>query len=82
MLLKIKDALRSVPVPVSERSFRLAARRLSKNVLSGRQMMVRSDDIEAILREMTECRTREASKRRAAAKRNANVAKGVASICT
>ena len=54
----VKDAIKSLPLPVNEREFRLAARRLQKNLLSGRSMMIRMEDIPAILMEMDKCRKR------------------------
>lgn len=51
-LIKVKQALALLPVAISEREFRLAARRLDKNHLSGRQMLILPADIPAILKEM------------------------------
>lgn len=49
----VKDALAQLPVKVSERRFRTAALKTGKHRLSGRQMMVTPEDVDAILEEMT-----------------------------
>lgn len=64
MLVVVKEALRALPCPVSEREFRLAAQRLDVNHLRGRQMMVRPADIPAILKEMERCRLKRRAKRK------------------
>jgi len=48
----VKQALATLPLPVSEQAFRLAARRLQVNYLSGKSMMLRLEDLPAILREL------------------------------
>lgn len=60
----VREALRSLPCPVSEREFRLAAQRLDVNHLRGRQMMVQPSSIPAILKEMERCRLRRRVKRK------------------
>lgn len=64
MLVAVKEALRALPCPVSEREFRLAAQRLDVNHLRGRQMMVKPDDVLVILKEMERCRLKRRAKRR------------------
>lgn len=56
VLYTVKAALATLPVPVTERDFRVAARRTKKNIMTGRQMLVRGDDITDILRKVPECR--------------------------
>jgi hypothetical protein len=57
MLIAVKQAIASLPVPVSPRSFRLAAKRLDLNYLDRAQMMVKEEDIPTILKELGKCRT-------------------------
>lgn len=52
-LLPIKDAIDLLPTTVSERRFRETARAEGLNVLDGRQMMVRRNDITKVLEAMT-----------------------------
>lgn len=40
-ILSIRQALATLPLPVSEREFRLGARRLGLNLLSGSSMMLK-----------------------------------------
>lgn len=47
--ITIKEAVTSLPVKVSERRFRKAAVRLKKNVLTGRQMMIRPEHVQEVL---------------------------------
>lgn len=70
MLVSVKQAMAALPVPVSPRSFRLAARRSGKNVLTGRQMMIELDDITTILKELEKWQTISRNKRKAAARKS------------
>lgn len=65
MLIAVKQAVASLPVPVSPRSFRLAAKRSGKNYLSGRQMMIDPADITTILKELEKWQTISRNKARA-----------------
>lgn len=69
MLVAVKQAIASLPVSVSPRSFRLAAKRSGKNYLSGRQMMVDTEDITTILKELDKCQTIARNKRQALARK-------------
>ena len=62
-LHSVKDIVKSLPVKVSERSFRLAAKRLDKNYLDRAQMMVDLNDVPTILKEIERCRIRDRNKR-------------------
>ena len=47
--ITVRQALATLPVRVSERRFRQAVRRQGMNYLDGRLMMVRTEDLDAIL---------------------------------
>lgn len=51
-ILSIRQALSTLPLPVCERAFRLAARRLGMNLLSGSSMMIKRGDIPSVLQEI------------------------------
>lgn len=58
VILSLRDALASLPISVSEQEFRLAARRLGLNLLSGRSMMIKRESIPLVLQEMETVRRR------------------------